>query len=173
MTKPILSLGLASLMALGGCAAATPTSPTVVAMPGQGQSWEQFQHADAMCRNYAQGHMPYPGQAEQASQQNAAGTVAAGTILGAAAGAALGALGGNAGLGAAAGAGTGLLFGSAAAGNQSQATANSLQSSYDIAYAQCMVGNGQSIQQPVGMGYAAPGYYSAPPPPSGYYNSPY
>jgi hypothetical protein len=169
MTRPYLSLGLLSLMALGGCTAATPTGPTVVAMPGQGQTWQQFQDADAMCRRYAQGHMPYPGQAEQASQQNAAANAAAGTLLGAAAGAALGAAAGNAGLGAAAGAGTGLLFGSAAAGNQTQATANSLQSSYDIAYAQCMVGNGQTIQQPVGMGYAGPGYYAAPPPPPGYY----
>ena len=173
MTKFYFSLGLCSLLALNGCTAATPTGPTVVAMPGQGTSWQQFQQDDAMCRNYAQSRMPYAGQVAQASQQNAVGTAAAGTILGAAVGAALGAAGGNAGLGAAAGAGAGLLGGAAAAGNQAQGTADSLQARYDVAYAQCMVGNGQTIQQPVGMGYAAPGYYAPPPPPPGYYYSPY
>jgi hypothetical protein len=174
MTKKYLGLGLLSLLALSACSVAPPSGPSVVAMPGQGKDWPQFQYDDAFCRQYAQSQMPGAAQTAQASQQNSAGTAVAGTLIGAAAGAALGAIGGNAGLGAAAGAGAGLLGGSAVAGNQSQATADSLQSRYDVAYAQCMVGHGESIQQPSGPVYAAPqGYYSSPPPSSGYYNQPY
>jgi len=144
-----------------------------VAMPGQGKSWPGFQQDDAFCRSYAQAQMPNAAQTGQASQQNSTGTAVAGTLIGAAAGAALGAIGGNAGAGAAIGAGAGLVGGSAVAGNQSQAAADSLQGHYDVAYAQCMVGHGESIQQPAGPAYAPPGYYAAPPPPPGYYQPGY
>lgn len=170
MTRKYLSLGLLSVLALSACTVAPPSGPSVVAMPGQGKSWQQFQQDDAYCKSYAQAQMPDAGQTAQVSQQNSAGTAVAGTLIGAAAGAALGSLGGNVGAGAAVGAGAGLLGGAAVAGNQSQAAADSLQSRYDVAYAQCMVGHGESIQQPGGPAYAAPpAYYAAPPPPPGYY----
>ena len=175
MTRKYLGLGLLSALALSACTVAPPSGPSVVAMPGQGKSWPQFQQDDAYCKSYAQAQMPDAAQTAQASQQNSAGTAVAGTLIGAAAGAALGALGGNAGAGAAVGAGVGLAGGASVAGNQSQAAADSLQSRYDVAYAQCMVGHGESIQQPGGPAYAPPpGYYAAPPPPPpGYYQQPY
>jgi len=170
MARKYLGLSLLPLLALGACTVAPPSGPSVVAMPGQGKNWPQFQQDDAYCRSYAQGQMPSAGQTAQQSQQNSAGTAVAGTLIGAAAGAALGAAAGNAGLGAAAGAGVGFLGGSSVAGNQSQAAADSLQSRYDVAYAQCMVGHGESIQQPAGPAYGPPqGYYAPPPPPPGYY----
>jgi hypothetical protein len=162
--------GLACLpmLALAACAVAPPSGPDVVAMPGPGKTFAQFQQDDGVCRDYAQSQMPAPGQAAAASQNNSIATTAAGTLIGAAAGAALGAAGGNAGLGAAAGAGAGLLGGAAVAGGDTQAAANSLQGRYDVAYAQCMVGHGETIQQPpAGPAYGyygpPPGYYAAPP----------
>jgi Glycine-zipper domain len=174
MKRQFIGLGLLSFLALSACTVAPPSGPSVVAMPGPGKDWNQFQQDDAFCRSYAQRQMPNPQAVAQATQQNGAGTAVVGTLIGAAAGAALGAIGGNAGLGAAAGAGAGFLGGSLAAGNQSQATANSLQARYDVAYAQCMVGHGESIQQPSGPYYGPPpAYDTAPPPPPGYYNQPY
>jgi hypothetical protein len=163
-------LAVLPMLALAACAVAPPSGPTVVAMPGPGKSFSAFQQDDAICRNYAQSQIPEAGQAAANAQNNSVATTAAGTLLGAAAGAALGAAAGNAGLGAAAGAGVGLLGGASVAGGNTQATADSLQGRYDVAYAQCMVGHGESIQQPSGPGY---GYYAPPPgyyaPPPGYY----
>jgi hypothetical protein len=174
MNRKILGVALVSVLALGACTVAPPTRPSVVAFPGQGKSWPQFQQDDGICRNYAQTQVPGPGETAQASQRNSTGTAIAGTLIGAAAGAALGSLSGNVGAGAGIGAGAGLLGGSAVAGNQSQAAADSLQSRYDVAYAQCMVGHGESIQQPGGPAYGPPpGYYAAPPPPPPGYYQPY
>jgi hypothetical protein len=170
MTRKYLGLSLLPMLALGACTVAPPSGPSVVAMPGPGKSFDQFQQDDAVCKNYAQSKMPDAGQLAQASQQNSTGTAVAGTLIGAAAGAALGSLSGNVGTGAAVGAGVGLLGGASVAGNNAQAGADSLQSRYDVAYAQCMVGHGESLQQPAGPVYAAPpGYYAPPPPPPGYY----
>ncbi len=174
MLKKITGVALVPMLALGACTAAVPTQPTVVAMPGQGKSWNEFQADDAYCKSYAASQMPNGGQVAQASQNNSAMTAAAGTLIGAGVGAALGSLAGNVGAGAAVGAGAGLLGGAATAGNNTQATADSLQGRYDVAYAQCMVGHGESIQQPAAPTYyAPPAYYAAPPPPPGYYYPPY
>ena len=163
-------LALLPMLALAACTVAPPSGPTVVSMPGPGKNFTQFQQDDDLCRNYAQSRIPEAGQTAANAQNNSVATAAAGTLIGAAAGAALGSLGGNVGAGAAIGAGAGLLGGSAVAGGNTQATANSLQGRYDVAYAQCMVGHGESIQQPAGPGYGyyapAPGYYAPPP---GYY----
>ncbi|HQT46652.1 MAG: hypothetical protein B7X08_01485 [Acidocella sp. 20-63-7] len=170
--KKYFSLALLPILALGGCAVAPPSGPTVVAMPGQGKTWVQFQQDDAYCRNYAQSRLPEAGQVAANTQNNATTTAVAGTLIGAAAGAALGSLSGNVGAGAAVGAGAGLLGGAAVAGNNTQAAADSLQGRYDVAYAQCMVGNGEAIQQPEAspMAYGPPpGYYGPPP---GYYYRP-
>jgi hypothetical protein len=167
--KKLTHFGLALLpvIALGACTVAPPSGPSVVAMPGQGKSFPQFQQDDANCRNYAQSNMGDTGQAAAAAQQNANTTAVAGTLIGAAAGAALGSLSGNVGAGAAIGAGAGLLGGASVAGNNTQAAADSLQRRYDVTYAQCMVGNGETIQQgpaPGGYGGPPPGYYPGPGP---------
>lgn len=171
MRKQILGLTMLPLLALGACSVAPPSGPTVVAMPGEGKSWPQFQEDDYNCRNYAQSKVSDAGRVAANTQNNSMATAAMGTLIGAGVGAGLGSLGGNVGAGAAVGAGAGLLAGSSVAGNNAQATANSLQGRYDVAYAQCMVGNGETIQQgPAPAGYApATGYYAAPPPPPVYY----
>jgi hypothetical protein len=141
-------------------------------MPGPGKSFPQFQQDDATCRNYAQSRIPDAGQVSAVSQNNSNATAVAGTLIGAAAGAALGSLSGNVGTGAAIGAGAGLLGGASVAGNNAQAAADSLQGRYDVAYAQCMVGNGETIQQPAApVIVAGPPVYYAPPPPA-YYGPP-
>ncbi|MBU6397706.1 MAG: glycine zipper family protein [Rhodospirillales bacterium] len=170
MLRKITGIALVPMLALGACTAVTPTQPTVVAMPGQGKSWNQFQADDAYCKSYAASQMPDSGQVAQVSQNNSTATAAAGTLIGAGVGAVLGSLAGNVGAGAAVGAGAGLLGGAATAGNNTQATADSLQGRYDVAYAQCMVGHGESIQQPAAPPYyAPPAYYAPPPPPPDYY----
>ena len=173
MLKKITGVALLPLLILGGCTAAVPSQPTVVAMPGQGKDWNQFQADNAYCKNYASMQMPNAGQVAATSQNNSTATAVAGTLIGAGVGAALGSLAGNVGAGAAVGAGAGLLGGAATAGNNTQATADSLQGRYDVAYAQCMVGHGESIQQPAAPIYAAPPAYYAAPPPPGYYYPPY
>ena len=159
------ALLLAPVLALGACTVAPPTGPSIVALPGPGKSFAQFQRDDAACQNYAQARLSGSAQQAAAASQNANGTALAGTLIGAAAGAALGAIGGNAGLGAGIGAGAGLLGGASVAGNQAQAAADSMQGRYDTFYAQCMVGNGEVLQPPP----PPPAVVYAPPPPVFYY----
>jgi hypothetical protein len=143
-----------TVLLLAGCAAPTPTAPTITAVPPAGKSLTLFQNDDYTCRNYAQQTVAYP-----ASTQNTAGngvaTAAIGTGIGAAAGALFGAVAGNAGAGAAIGAGAGLLGGSAVAAGQTGHAARSLQQIYNSAYAQCMTSRGNGI---VPQGYGAPAY---------------
>jgi len=140
-------------------------------MPGQGKTFAQFQQDDGYCRNYAQSRTTDAQQVAANAQTNSTNTAIAGTLIGAAAGAALGSLSGNVGAGAGIGAGAGLLGGAAVAGDNTQEAADSLQGRYDVAYAQCMVGNGETIQQPPApVVYAAPPAYYGPPP--GYYDGP-
>jgi len=174
-TKSKLWLGLALLPALtlGACAVQPPTGPSVVALPGPGKTFSRFQQDDDYCRNYAQSRTGNAGAAATAASNNANATAVAGTLIGAAAGAALGSLGGKVGAGAAIGAGAGLLGGASAAGGGAQDAADSLQHGYDVAYEQCMVGNGETIQGPP----PPPVVYAAPPPafygpPPGYYAAP-
>lgn len=169
---------LAGVLVLGACAAAPPSGPRVLVVPGPGKSFEQFQADDAGCRQYASGQTGYGPQQQQASSQAAVGTAVIGTGLGAAAGALIGSAAGHAGTGAAIGAGSGLLLGSAVAGNNAQASSAELQRRYDAAYVQCMVGHGESPAPrptPV-VAYPPPAYYAPPPgyyaPPPGYYAPP-
>lgn len=147
----------AALLLLAGCAAPTPTGPTITAVPPAGKSLTLFQNDDYTCRNYAQQTVAYPA-ATQNAQGNGIATAAIGTGIGAAAGALLGAAGGNAGMGAAIGAGAGLLGGSAVGAGQTQHKAEGLQQIYNNAYAQCMTSRGNGIVP----SYGAPGYYGAP-----------
>ena len=136
---PLAAFGL-----LAGCAAPTPSSPTITAVPPAGKNLTLFQQQDYACRNYAQQAVAYPA-ATQNSQGKAVATAAIGTALGAAAGALFGAAGGNAGAGAAIGAGAGLVGGTAVAAGQSARTGRSLQQIYNNAYAQCMTSKGNGI----------------------------
>lgn len=144
---------LASALALGACAVAPPTGPTVMALPGKGKTFQAFQQDDYGCRQYA---FQQTGGASpaQAATNSAVGSAVVGTALGAAAGAALGSVGGAVGTGAAIGGATGLLAGSAIGANNAQASAWALQQRYDVAYTQCMYGHGDTVQ-------AAPGGYPA------------
>ncbi|MBP0589211.1 glycine zipper family protein [Paraburkholderia sp. LEh10] len=155
IAMPALAVGL--LLALGGCAVAPPSGPSVVALPRNGQPLQQFQQDDYACRDYAY-HSTDANAASQAATNNAAGSTAVGTLGGAAVGALLGAAAGNAGAGAAIGAGSGMLIGGATGANGASYSAYGLQARYDAAYAQCMVSKGNTIAQ-----RPAPAYYSAPP----------
>ncbi len=160
-SKAVLGLVLAPLLGFSACTVAPPTGPSITALPGPGKSFAEFQRNDVECQNYAQARLSGSAQQAAAASQNANGTAVVGTLIGAAAGAALGSLGGNVGAGAAIGAGAGLLGGASVAGGQAQAAADSLQGRYDTFYAQCMVGNGEVLQQPP----APPPVVYAPPPP--------
>jgi hypothetical protein len=184
---PVLALGV---LALGACAVAPPTGPTVMVMPGKGKDLAAFQQDDAVCRHYASAQIGY-GSPAQAATQSAVGSAVVGTALGAAAGAAIGAAAGNPAAGAAIGAGSGLLLGSAAGAGNAAYAAGALQQRYDVSYAQCMVAEGNTL--PSGMaaatgGYAYPSPYAYPYPaypaypyspypylgyPSYYYGAPY
>lgn len=142
------ALSILPVLALGACAVAPPSGPSVVAMPGSGKTFVQFQQDDAACRTYAAERNSSAASVAANAQNNSAFTAVAGTLIGAATGAALGSIGGNAGAGAAVGAGAGLLGGAAVAGDQAQNTANTLQGQYDISYSQCMVGHGEVMQSP-------------------------
>jgi len=172
-TKAAACIGLASFT-LAACAVVPPTAPMVAAMPGQGKTLEQFRTDDLNCRNYAYNQTDASGARSQQATNSGVATAAVGTALGAAAGALIGAAGGNAGAGAAIGAGSGLLVGSAAGANGAARSQGGLQRAYDVAYSQCMVASGQSVQNvnapgpayppppAYGYGYAYPGYVAPP-----------
>ncbi len=151
------------VLSLGGCVT-VPAGPSVMALPGSGKSFEQFQADDAVCRQWGAQQTGLPPQ-EVANQNTATGAVA-GTAIGAGLGAAIGAASGNAGAGAAIGAASGLLMGTSAGASAGQAYGWEAQRRYDIAYIQCMYAKGNQI----------PGRYrrvrrAAPPPPPPGFNS--
>jgi hypothetical protein len=154
-TTIMLAASATTALLLAGCAAPTPTGPTITAVPPAGKSLTLFQNDDYSCRNYAQQTVAYPA-ATQRTASNGVATAAVGTGLGAAAGALFGAVAGNAGAGAAIGAGVGLLGGSAVASGQTNHAAQSLQQIYNNAYAQCMTSRGNGIVP--GYGYGPPAY---------------
>jgi hypothetical protein len=137
--------GIGSVLALSACAVAPPSGPSVMALPGQGKSFQAFQQEDVSCRQYASAQTGGASPA-QAATNSAVGSAVLGTALGAAAGAALGSVGGAMGAGAAIGGATGLLAGSAIGAGNAQASGASLQQRYDIAYTQCMYANGDTVQ---------------------------
>jgi hypothetical protein len=170
MDKCVRSLfSILALLALGGCVY-LPTGPSVMALPGDGKSFEQFQADDAVCRQWAGGRIGLPPQ-EVANQNTATGAVA-GTAIGAALGAAIGAASGNAGVGAAIGAASGLLVGTSAGAEAARASGWGAQRQYDIAYQQCMYAKGNQIPgvvkrtrrtQRIPVPPPPPGFSSVPP----------
>ena len=158
-----------AVLALAGCAVAPPTGPSVMAMPGQGKSFDAFRADDAVCRQYA---AQQTGIAPaEAANQSLVGSAAVGTLLGAAAGAAIGAAAGNPGAGAAIGAGSGAVLGTGAGLGAAQYSADSAQYRYDVSYVQCMSAKGESTpQMPTETVYAPQPYpYYYYPYPYGYY----
>lgn len=160
------SIGVIALAATGlaGCAVVPPSAPSLVSLPGAGKTYEQFQLDDLSCRGAAGQATGGPGPS-QAAANNAVGSAAVGTAIGAAAGALIGSASGNVGAGAAIGAGAGLLTGSAVGANGAQYSAYGLQRQYDITYAQCMSAKGNQVPPPAAI---APDY-----PPYGYYGPGY
>ncbi len=155
------TLKLSSLFGLvllaGGCVT-VPTGPSVMALPGDGKSFDQFRADDADCRQFAVSQLG-GATANDAATQSAVTSAVIGTALGTAAGAAFG---GHQGAGI--GAGAGLLVGSAYGVNSAQASGNATQHRYDQSYMQCMYAKGERIP---GQGQAAAHHapYQPPPPP--------
>jgi Glycine-zipper domain len=172
---------LIAASALGACAVAPPTGPSVMALPAQGKSFEQFQQDDATCQQYASARIGN-GSPQQAANESGVGSAVVGTAVGAAAGALIGAAAGNPAAGAAIGGGSGLLLGSAAGVSNAYASGAALQHRYDMAYVQCMSAKGESVPMaqneaaayPPNYAYqmypAYPGYYY---PGYAYYYYPY
>ena len=157
-------LPVAALIAVAGCVT-VPTGPSVMVLPGDGRTFDQFRYDDQDCRNYASSQTGGTS-AEQVAADSAVKSAVVGTAIGALAGAALG---GNS-RGAAAGAGAGLIVGSAAGAGASNASVRGLQRRYDYAFQQCMYSKGHRIagygrgQYPV----SPPAGYAPPPAPSNY-----
>jgi hypothetical protein len=156
------ALLFALVVALGGCAV-SPTTPTVMVLPGSQKSPGQFQADASACQIEAQN---FVAPMTQAANNQAASNVVIGTVVGAAAGALLGQGSYNPGAVAAWGAGTGMLVGSAAAGGNSQVSSYSLQQQFNFAYMQCMYQRGHQVPgQPAYRSQAA-GVAPPPPPPN-------
>jgi len=154
---------LCTVLLLSACAS-VPTGPTVMVLPGNGKSFEQFQGDDAICRQWA---LQQTGTTtDQSSTHSGVSGAAIGTLVGAAAGAALGAAAGSPATGAAVGAGVGLLGGTAVGVSRGDAAGTTVQQRYNAAYMQCMYAKGNQI--PVARGSAPSSYTSAhPTPPHG------
>ncbi|MBE2259552.1 MAG: hypothetical protein IAE88_11875, partial [Rhodobacteraceae bacterium] len=155
------------VLLLTACASYPPEGPSVMALPGSGQSFAKFRADDALCRNYASQAIGGTTPA-QAGIDAGVASAAVGTVVGAAVGAAV-----NGSSGAAVGAGVGLLAGSATGVSASNASSYVLQQRYDQSYIQCMYARGQKV--PVIGNFAAREDFSgdpaagasqpAPPPP--------
>jgi len=158
-------LGIPSTLLLLCACTVIPTGPSVMTLPGTGQSIERFREDDAICREYA--FVQIGGKtSQQAAQQSAVTSAAVGTAVGAVAGAAIG---GNA-QGAAVGAGAGLLMGSAVGTDAARASGYGTQRQYDNAYIQCMYAKGHRVPVPGNVTYSRPvraADVGIPPPPPG------
>jgi hypothetical protein len=165
MKSSMRILPVALLAALAGCVT-VPSGPSVMVLPGDGRSFDQFRFDDQDCRNYAQSQIG-GSTAEQAATDSAVKSAVLGTALGALAGAAIG---GNS-HGTAVGAGAGLLLGSAAGAGAANESAYGAQRRYDFAFQQCMYAKGHRVAGARGAhAYPPPSYGYAPPPapPPGY-----
>lgn len=156
---------IAPLVLLLGACTVIPTGPSVMVLPGTGQSIERFRADEAWCKDDAMRQIGGRSVA-QAQRESAVSSAAVGTAVGAVAGAAIG---GDA-RGAAVGAGVGLLAGSAAGGESGRRSGIGTQQQYDNAYIQCMYAKGHRVPVPGNMSYARPvraGEAGIPAPPVG------
>jgi len=156
-------LGIVAAAFVVGACTVMPSGPSVMALPGSGQSIENFREDDGYCRQFA--YQQIGGQtSEDAAQKSAVTSAAVGTAIGAVAGAALG--GRN---GAAFGAGTGLLVGSMSGAEAARGSRAGTQRQYDNAYIQCMYAKGHKVPLPANMSQRAIRAEDSglPPPPPG------
>lgn len=130
-------------VSLGACAT-MPSGPSVMSLPGDNKSFEEFRTDDAACRQYAYEQIGGV-TAQQAAQKSATTSAVVGTVLGAAAGAAIGSASGDMGAGAAIGGGAGLLYGSAVGSSYAYGSYYEAQRRYDHAYLQCMYAKGNQV----------------------------
>jgi uncharacterized protein YcfJ len=128
--------GLAALASFG-LPAEAQLVPSVAAMPGPNKSYPAFQQDDAVCQQYANGQVA-------AMQNQAAGQVVGGAVLGSLLGAGLGAAVGG-GRGAAIGAGTGAAVGTGVGAANAQQTEYAAQQRFDTLYQQCMDSRGNVV----------------------------
>ncbi|WP_424810662.1 glycine zipper family protein [Roseococcus sp. YIM B11640] len=156
--KNAITLAAAAL-SLAACATYPPSGPSIVALPGQGKDYAQFQREDGYCQQQAGIGTGYVDP--QAGTNAAVGSAVVGTALGAATGALIGAAAGNAGVGAAIGAGTGLAAGSVYGANAAAGTQYGAQGRFDTIYAQCMTAYGNTVQ-PMAVAAPAVPYYGSP-----------
>src|SRR2546425_6257907 len=164
----IVSVAVGLLMTACGT---VPTGPSVMVLPANGKTFEQFQADDAVCRQWS---LQQTGtKTKQASTGSAVSGAVIGTAVGAAAGAAIGAAAGSPATGAAVGTGVGLLGGSAVGASAGSGAQDTVQRRYDMTYMQCMYAKGNQI--PLARGslpttYTSPTPSAAvnvPPPPAG------
>jgi hypothetical protein len=150
-----------ALSLVAGCVT-MPSGPSVMVLPGQGVSFEQFQTDELTCRQYA--FVQIGGaNANAAANNSAVTTAAAATAIGTAAGALID----GSKEGAEVGAGSGLLVGSAMGANSSGQSSYALQQRFDMSYIQCMYAKGNLVPMygsPVAQ-RSEPRYYGTPPPP--------
>jgi uncharacterized protein YcfJ len=160
MKTRLIAIPVLAVVALTACAT-VPTGPSVMALPGSGKNFHQFQTDDAVCRQWAErqtGTTP-----DQNAAANTVGGAVVGTVVGAALGAAIGAAAGSPATGAAVGAGAGLFGGTAVGASNAYAASGTVQRRYDSAYVQCMYAKGNQVPVPRS---AAPAYRSPAPPPA-------
>ena len=138
MKLPLRSLPFAAIVLLAGCAT-VPTGPSVMVLPGDGRTFDQFRYDDMDCRNFAN-YQVGGATRDQVAGDSVAKSALLGTAIGAAAGGAIDGRGG-----AAAGAGAGLLLGALAGAGAGQGSAVGLQRRYDHAIQQCMYSKGHRI----------------------------
>lgn len=157
---------VAATTILCACTTVPPNEPSVLVLPGTGKSFEQFRADNAECKQFAQeqtgGRTP-----DSVAFDSGVRSAAVGTVLGAAAGAAI-----NGRHGAGVGAGSGLALGGLAGTETGENSASRLQQRYDFGYEQCMYAKGHRV--PVSGGDLMSDFfhgrnerYIAPPPPSG------
>ncbi len=166
-----MRLSIAAVVAvplLASCVS-MPTGPSVMVLPGNGKSFDQFRADDMDCRQFADNQVG-GRTAEQAQTDSAVKSAVVGTAVGALAGAIVGGRGS-----VAAGAGTGLLVGGVAGAGAGNSSGYTLQQRYDIGYTQCMYAKGHQVpsygRAPVRPAPAAT-YYAPPPPPPPNYGAP-
>jgi hypothetical protein len=169
MSSSLRFAPLIAVLSLAACVS-MPTGPSMLVLPGTGKSFDQFRGDDALCRQFAQGQVGGT-TADQAAVNSGVRSAAVGTLLGAAAGAAI-----DGRSGAGVGAGTGLLFGGLSGTGASSSSGYGLQQRYDNGYLQCMYAQGHrvpvsgrftsDIRPPASGNYVAPPP-NTPPPPAG------
>lgn len=145
-------IGGAGLLVAAGAIAQKP-----IYYPAKSQNQQQQSQDEGECYVWAKQNtgidpLALAATPAQAQQQSGGGTVARGTMGGAAAGAAIGAIAGNAGKGAAIGATAGLFGGmhragqnQAAANQQAQAGRQQEVSTFYRAQSACMSGRGYTV----------------------------